>query len=62
MQISLQESERHARDFFVVLEVFIVILRELSIAECLMYSSHTRLLALAIVVVATKHIGLNLSI
>ena len=40
-----------------VLEVFIVILRELSIAECLMYSSHTRLLALAIAVVAAKHIG-----
>ena len=48
---------RQARDFFVVLEVFIVILRELSIAECLMYSSHTRLLALTIVVVAAKHIG-----
>ena len=34
-----------------------MILRELSIAECLMYSSHTRLLAPTMVVVTTKHIG-----
>ena len=45
-----------------VLEAFLVILRELSIAECLMYSSHTRLLALAIVVVATSTLDLNLAI
>ena len=42
---------------FMVLEGFLVILRELSTAECLMYSSHTRLLAPTVVVVATKHIG-----